>query len=368
MPGSKKTPLYEKHLQLKGKMIEFGDWLLPVEYGGMLEEVLHTRKKASLFDVSHMGEILVEGLNGEDFLQKILTNDLGRLQDNRVMYSPVCYPDGGTVDDMLVYRYNREKFLLVVNGSNTENDYEWLSASLETGVTIRDLSAEFALLALQGPDSLSILQQLTHISLGELKFYRFIPSVMLAGVDCMISRTGYTGEDGFEILCPAAQAVSLWDELFIGRDNNLQLRPAGLGARDILRLEAGLPLYGHELTKEITPLEAGLEKFVSFSKNIEFYGREALVRQQKAGLEKLLMGLVLLERGILREGYVVKKGEEEIGWVSSGSFCPTLGKSCALAFLPPAKVNEGDTLKVVIRQREYTVQVVTRPFYRRGYA
>jgi aminomethyltransferase len=214
LPETKKTPLYGKHLQLKGKMIDFGGWLLPVEYGGMLEEVLHTRKKASLFDVSHMGEILVEGSHAEAFLQRVLTNDLGRLQDNRVMYSPVCYPDGGTVDDILVYRYNREKYLLVVNASNTEKDYNWLSARLDPGVAIKNLSAEFALLALQGPDSLSILQKLTPVLLSELKYYHFLPRVMLAGAECMVSRTGYTGEDGFEIYCAAAQAAVVWDELF----------------------------------------------------------------------------------------------------------------------------------------------------------
>ncbi len=367
MHEPKKTPLYQKHLQLKGKMIDFGGWLLPVEYGGMLEEVLHTRKKASLFDVSHMGEIMVEGSRAEDFLQKVLTNDPGRLKDNRVMYSPVCYPDGGTVDDILVYRYHGEKYLLVVNASNTEKDYNWLSNRLDPGVNLRNLSAEFALLALQGPDSLSVLQQLTHVLFSELKYYHFIPSVMLAGADCMVSRTGYTGEDGFEIYCPASQAAAVWDELFTAAGgNNLELKPAGLGARDILRLEAALPLYGHELTKEITPLEAGLAKFVSFTKEADFIGREALARQQKAGLKKHLMGLVLLERGILREGYIVKKGVEEVGRVSSGSFCPTLGKSCALAFLPPQKVKEDDALKVVIRQREYAAQVVKKPFYRRG--
>ncbi|MEW5920370.1 MAG: glycine cleavage system aminomethyltransferase GcvT [Bacillota bacterium] len=366
MPGLKKTPLYERHLQMKGKIIDFGGWLLPVEYGGIIEEVLHTRNKASLFDASHMGEILVEGPRAEDFLQKILTNDLGRLQDNGVMYSPACYPDGGTVDDILVYRYNRQRYLLVVNAANTEKDYNWFCAWLNPDVTIKNLSAAFALLALQGPDSPAILQQLTHVSLAGLKYYHFMPRVILAGAECMISRTGYTGEDGFEIFCPAQQAASLWDELFAAGNNNLELRPAGLGARDILRLEAALPLYGHELTREITPLEAGLARFVCFAKNTAFYGRETLARQHEEGLQQRLMGLVMLERGIPRAGYIVKKGEEEIGRVSSGSFCPSVGKSCALAFMHPQKVGEGDTVGVLIRQREYAARIVKIPFYRRG--
>lgn len=360
------TPLYEQHRQLRGKMIDFGGWLLPVQYGGMLEEVLHTRKKASLFDVSHMGEFLVEGLAAEAYLQQVLTNDLTKLKDNGVMYSPVCYPDGGTVDDILVYRYHKSKYLLVVNASNTEKDFNWFSEHLVPGVTIKNLSDEYALLALQGPDSLSIVQKVTHASVGELKYYHFIPDVLLDDVECIISRTGYTGEDGFEIFCPASDAPAVWDELFAAAvSHELELKPAGLGARDILRLEAALPLYGHELTQDITPLESGLKKFVSLTKEVDFIGREALAGQLQTGLQKHLMGLVLLERGILREGYLVKKGGDEVGRISSGSFCPTLGKSCALAFLATAKVQEGDVLTVIIRQREYTAQAVRIPFYRR---
>lgn len=370
MPEMKKTPLYDQHLALKGKLIDFGGWFLPVSYRGIIEEVLQTRNKASVFDASHMGEFFVEGRQAEDFLQHVLTNDLSRLKDNGIIYSPLCYPHGGTVDDILVYRYTREKFLLVVNASNTPKDYNWLQERLPAAVTLRDCSDEFALLAVQGPSSLEILHRVTKdVPLSGLKYYTFLPRVKIAGIDCLLSRTGYTGEDGFEILCPAHKAAALWEALLtVGQSESLSLLPAGLGARDVLRLEAALPLYGHELTREITPLEAGLGKFVALKKKTAFIGQEALLKQKEEGLKRCLAGLIMLDRGIPREGYTVKMGQAEIGWISSGTFSPTLQSSLGLAFLDMAKAVRGAEVKVLIRHKECRAQVVQIPFYKRGEA
>ena len=361
-----KTPLYEKHLALKGDLVEYGGWLMPVQYEGIVAEVHATRRQAALFDTSHMGEFLVEGAGATDFLQKVLTNDVSTLKDGKILYSPLCYPQGGTVDDILVYRYSAEKYLLVVNAANTAKDYAWLSEKVEPGVTLRDLSAETALIAIQGPHSLAVLEALTGAPLEQLRYYHFIPEVDLAGVKCMLSRTGYTGEDGFEIYCAPDKAAETWDKLIeTGEARNLGLAPAGLGARDVLRLEVSLPLYGNELSEKITPLEAGLFRFVSFKKG-SFIGREALLKQKEEGLSRQLSGLALQDRGVLRKGYPVMEGESEIGVVSSGTYSPTLNSSIGMAFLKPGPAVPGNTVEVMIRQKPRRAQIVKTPFYRRG--
>lgn len=365
MTELQKTPLYEKHLALKGDLVEYGGWLMPVQYEGIITEVRQTRRKGGLFDTSHMGEFLVEGPGAADFLQEALTNDISTLYDGRIIYSPVCYPHGGTVDDILIYRCGPEKFLLVVNAANAAKDYAWFSKKVKPGVSLSDLSAETALVAVQGPNSLAALLALTQAPLEQLRYYHFISEVDLAGIKCLVSRTGYTGEDGFEIFCDPGKAEQLWDDLQeAGQVRDLGLTPAGLGARDVLRLEASLPLYGHELGESITPLEAGLNRFVSFKKG-EFTGREALLRQKEEGLPRKLGGLILLERGILREGYPVFDGETEIGVVSSGTYSPTLQKSIGMAFLSPGKTAPGGVVEVIIRDKAHRAQIVKTPFYRR---
>ncbi len=366
MANPKKTPLYNKHVELGAKIVDFNGWLLPVQYEGIIAEVHSTREKAGLFDVSHMGEILVEGQKAEEFLQKIMTNDVSRLKDNKAMYSPICYPHGGVVDDILVYRYNEEKYLLVVNAGNISKDYEWLQDNVDKGVSLKNISDEIAQLALQGPNSQNIVQELTKIPLDSIKYYGFMPQTKIAGINCILSRTGYTGEDGFELYCPAGNAPALWDALFKASENiKSGLVPVGLGARDVLRLEAALPLYGHELKEDITPLEARLGKFVSLNNEIDFIGKDALLKQKEEGIIRKVMGIEMLERGIPREGYIIKKGEKEIGWVSSGSLSPTLDKYLGMAFLKVDKIKEGDEVLVVIRKREYRARVVKIPFYRR---
>ena len=365
MSEATKTPFYQKHLDMKGKMVDFSGWMLPIQFEGIIAEVLHTRKAAGLFDVSHMGEFMVQGKDALAFLQHLLTNDIARLQDNRVMYSPVCYPHGGTVDDILVYRYNSENYLLVVNASNTEKDFNWFSEHVRGDVALENRSAETAQIALQGPNSLAILTVLTNVPLQGLRYYHFLPRVMVAGIDCLVSRTGYTGEDGFELYCDHAVAPGLWDALWeAGQHYNLA--PVGLGARDILRLEACLPLYGHELSAELTPLEAGLGRFVSLTKESGFIGRESLLKQNEEGLKRKLVGIEMLERGIPREGYPLWSGKAEVGVISSGTYSPTLDKSVAMAFLDSPYAEVGNEVSVTIRTKEYRAKVVKKPFYRRG--
>ncbi len=361
----KKTPFYDKHLALNGKVIDYNGWLLPVQFPqGLVEEVHDTRNRATIFDVSHMGEVSVEGKEAEAYLQKILTNDISKLKDNAIIYSPVCYPDGGVVDDILVYRINSENYFLVVNAANTDKDYEWFKDNCFGDVRLQNLSSDYAQIALQGPNSEEILQELTDLSLAEMKFYRFQVNVSLAGVNSIVSRTGYTGEDGFEVYCKNAGALALWDAVWEAGWKK-ELRPAGLGARDVLRLEASLPLYGHELSKDINPLQAGLNRFVALDKAVPFIGQEALQKQKQEGFSRKLFGLEMLERGVPREDYPVKAGEEEIGWISSGSYSPTLDKFIAMAFLDPEVAQQGEEVNVLIRKRTYRAKITKMPFYRR---
>ncbi len=365
MSQAQKTPFYDKHVELKGKIVDFSGWLLPVQFEGIIAEVKKTRQQAGLFDVSHMGEVMVRGTDALAYLQYVLTNDIAALKDNRVMYSPVCYPDGGVVDDILVYRYDSQNYLLVVNAGNTGRDFDWFQENRRGDVTLENISARTAQLALQGPNSVAILKAVTEAPVEELKYYHFLPHAEVAGIDCIISRTGYTGEDGFEVYCARGDALAVWDAIWeAGRPHSLA--PIGLGARDILRLEACLPLYGHELSEKLSPLEAGLDRFVSFAKETAFIGREPLLKKKEAGLKKKLAGIEMLDRGIPREGYTIKSGDREVGWVSSGTYSPTLDKNVAMVFLDPAAAVAGEEVQVVIRTREYRAKVVKIPFYRRG--
>jgi len=365
MDEPKKTPFYDKHVALNGKIIDYHGWLLPVQFPrGLVEEVHDTRKRATIFDVSHMGEVTVEGKEAEAYLQKILTNDISKLKDGAIIYSPVCYPDGGVVDDILVYRINSEKYFLVVNAANADKDYKWFEENVFGDVRLQNRSADYAQIALQGPDSKEILQELTAADLDGMKFYRFQPDVSVAGVNSIVSRTGYTGEDGFEVYCKNDGASALWDAVWEAGQKK-DLRPAGLGSRDVLRLEASLPLYGHELSKDLTPLQAGLDRFVALDKTVPFNGQEALQKQKQEGINRKLFGLEMLERGVPREGYPVKADQEEIGWVSSGSYSPTLDKFIAMAFLDPEVARQSEEVHVLIRTRSYRAKITKMPFYRR---
>ncbi len=358
----KKTPLYESHVALGGKIIDFGGWALPVQYSSILNEHHKVRTEAGLFDVSHMGEILVEGKNADEYIQSMITNDISKMVQDRVVYSPMCYEDGGTVDDLLIYMLGEDRYLLVVNASNTEKDFEWLKDNCHIkGLMIEDLSQDYGLLAIQGPSSQKILQKLTSISLEEIRFFRFMQDVDVGGVKSLISRTGYTGEDGFELYTPAHRVVELWNKI-LDAGSQEGLAPAGLGARDTLRFEAALPLYGQELSPEITPLEAGLGRFVKLNKG-DFIGRDALKKQVEDGLNRQLVGFEMVERGIPRTGYKVKAGDVEIGFVTSGGFAPTLKKNLGLAMVDIHHSGLNHEILIEMRGKDIRARTIDRPFY-----
>ena len=360
----KKTPLYETHVRQGAKMVEFGGWLMPVQYSGILAEHRAVREQAGLFDVSHMGEVMITGPEATAYLQRLVTNDVTRIADNQAQYTAMCYPDGGTVDDLLIYRYGPEEYLLVINAANIDKDYAWMQEhTAGFAVQTENISAETAEIALQGPLARTILEPLASVSLAELGYYRFLPEVSVAGKPVMLSRTGYTGEDGFEIYCRPEDAADIWESLMTA-GQPYGLLAAGLGCRDTLRLEACLPLYGHELSETISPLEGGIGKFVSFDKG-DFIGRAALLAQKEQGLKRKVAGIVLTERGIARAGYPVLSEDRNIGTVTSGSFAPTLEQNVGLALLEAGFAAVGQKLAVEIRGKQVAAEVVTRPFHKR---
>ncbi|CAB3391084.1 glycine cleavage system aminomethyltransferase GcvT [Kyrpidia spormannii] len=358
----KRTPIYPAHEAMGAKIIEFGGWDMPVQYAGILEEHRGVRTRAGLFDVSHMGEFEISGPESTPFLQRMVTGNVAALSPGRAMYTMMCLPSGGTVDDLLVYRLDADRYMLVVNAANTAKDLAWLQEHRLPGVEIADRTEETALLALQGPEAVAVLRAAKGDGESLKPFRAEVGSV--AGVQGLISRTGYTGEDGFELYVPADRGLELWDRLLeIG--GPMGLIPAGLGARDTLRLEAALPLYGHELTEEITPLEAGLEAFVKWDAG-DFIGRDALLSQLERGVTRRLVGLVMVDRGIPRSGYAVKFGGREIGWVTSGSFGPTVQRNIGLAMVEEEFASPGQALDVVVRGRSLAATVVEKPFYKRA--
>jgi aminomethyltransferase len=361
----KKTPLYQEHIKLGGNMVDFGGWQLPVQYSSIIEEHEKVRTSAGLFDVSHMGEILVKGEGAEDFLQRMLTNKVAFSTDSQVLYSPMCYPDGGVVDDLLVYKLGYEEYLLVVNASNTDKDYEWLDEHNVTGLQVENVSEKYAQLALQGPKAESILQRLTTTSLKDIKFFHYTSNVDIKGIKVLISRTGYTGEDGFELYLEPSKVVDLWNILLDeGKEDGLA--PAGLGARDTLRFEAALSLYGHEISSEISPLEAGLKIFVKMDKG-DFIGKKALEEQIEKGVKRKLVGFEMIGRGIPRNGYEVQVDEETVGYVTSGSFAPTLKKNLGLALISSECAKVGDNINIIIRNRSVEAKIIKTPFYSKKY-
>lgn len=360
----KKTPLYEAHVKVGAKLIDFGGWEMPVQYAGILEEHRAVRTKAGLFDVSHMGEIEVRGPQTLDMVNRLITNDASKLVDGQILYSPMCYETGGTVDDLLVYRHNQEYFLLVVNASNCAKDLAWIAQlAKDFEVTVENISDQTAQLAFQGPLAEKILQQISEIELSSIQYYWFTHG-RVAGIECLISRTGYTGEDGFELYFDPSFAMELWDNILAaGKADGAE--PIGLGARDTLRFEACLPLYGHELSENISPLEAGLGIFVKLDKD-EFLGKEALVRQRAAGLERKTIGFELIERGIARSHYPLAVNGEEVGIVTSGSFAPTLEKNLGLGLIKVHEAQVDQEIGVMIRGKVVKARIIKKPFYKRN--
>ncbi|WLR43908.1 glycine cleavage system aminomethyltransferase GcvT [Bacillus carboniphilus] len=361
MAQLKRTPLFSVCKESGGKMIDFGGWELPVQFSSIKEEHRAVREKVGLFDVSHMGEFEVKGEGSLLFLQKVMTNDMSKLKDGKALYTAMCYEDGGTVDDLLVYRKSKTDYLLVVNAANIEQDLQWLNEHREENVEITNVSNHMAQLALQGPLANEVLQSFTDTNLSTIKFFHFFENICLNGIDALVSRTGYTGEDGFEIYCAAEDAPALWKDLL----QNEHVVPCGLGARDTLRFEANLALYGQELSKIISPIEAGIGFAVKVDKSIAFIGQEVLKKQKKEGPPRKLVGIEMVGKGIPRHGYSVWVDNHLAGEVTSGTQSPTLGKNVGLAILEKEFTDLGQELEVEIRKKRVKAVVVKTPFYKR---
>jgi len=355
-----RTPLFEEHHRLGAQMTTFGGWAMPLQYSSIREEHQAVRQTAGLFDLSHMGEIAIDGPNAEALVQRLLTNDVKSLSPGRARYSLLCTERAGIIDDLLVYSLERG-YLMVVNAARQDRDYEWMREHAIAAAHVRNVGPETALIGVQGPQAIALVQRLADRELQGLKYYTFVDG-QVAGVPCRISRTGYTGEDGFELFCRPKDAPRLWRTL-LDEGRSQELRPAGLGARDTLRLEAGMRLYGNDMDEDTNPLEAGLGWTVKFDK--DFIGREALLQARERGLSRMTIGLRMLDRSIPRHGYPVLHGGRRVGVVSSGNVSFTLGYSVAMAFVPPDLAQPGTRLAVEVRGMAAPAEVVELPFYKR---
>jgi glycine cleavage system T protein (aminomethyltransferase) len=362
--GMRKTPLNAVHRASGAKMVPFGGWDMPVEYSGLISEHMAVRKAAGLFDVSHMGEFEVEGPGALAFLQRVTANNVAKLVDGQAQYSAFPMPNGAPVDDVIVYRRAADRYLLVVNAGNIEKDFRWLQEQGPQDVTLRNRSDAYALIALQGPRAQEILQPLTTLDLGALKYYHFA-DVEVDSHPVTVSRTGYTGEDGFEIFVPPAQVEALWKRL-LEAGGEKGLVPAGLGARDTLRLEARMCLYGQDMDETTSLIEAGLGWIVSLDEaKGDFPGRAVLAEQKKNGPPRKLVGFEVTGRGIARHGYPVLVHDERVGEVTSGTYAPFLQKNIGLCYVPATRAAVGTELAIDIRERKVLARVVPTPFYKR---
>ena len=360
---AKTTPLNRAHRKAGARMVSFSGWDMPVQYTGVIEEHLAVRSRAGLFDVSHMGEVDVIGREALEFLQHVTSNDVSRLAPGRIQYSALTTAEGTFVDDLLVYKRGEDDYLLVINAGNTPKDVDWLRYHAKGyDLRLEDVSDRWCQLALQGPRSQEILQPLTDASLLAMKYYGFVQD-KVSGVPCIVSRTGYTGEDGFEIYGPAEAAETLWYAV-MGAGAPHGLVPAGLGARDTLRLEAKMALYGNDIDETTTVLEADLGWILKLEKG-DFLGRDALLRQKAEGLTRMLVGFETEGRAVARHGHKAMSGGSEVGAVTSGSFAPFLKKNIGLAYLLLASTQPGSRFEIDIRGRLEPAVVVSTPFYKR---
>ncbi|MFH2028050.1 MAG: glycine cleavage system aminomethyltransferase GcvT [Nanoarchaeota archaeon] len=359
----KRTQLYEEHVKLGAKIVPFAGWEMPVFYSSVIDEHLTTRSNAGLFDISHMGEFFIEGKSALNFLQRMITNDLSKLEDGKAFYTSMCLENGGIIDDLFIYRFNHSKFMMVVNAVNIEKDFNWLMdhKSFFDDVTIINKSNEAAKLDLQGPKSQEILQKLVDFDLNTLKRFYFVES-HVNSVPAIISRTGYTGEDGFEIYFNSAESVKQWNKLLeVGKE--FGLKPIGLGARDTLRIEACYSLYGHELTEHVNPLETGVGFVVKFDKG-EFVGRDVLLRRKELGLKHKIVAFEMIDKSVPRQDYKILKDGVEIGYVTSGTMSPTFKKGIGMAYLRISEAGEGNEININIREKLYRAKVIKRPIYK----
>jgi aminomethyltransferase len=358
------TPLTETHRDLGARLIEFGGWLMPVQYGSIIDEHRTVRERVGLFDLSHMGELYVEGPEAGSALNAALVSEPAALAIGRAQYSMICAPDGGVIDDLIVYRLAEGRFLVVANASNAGVVSDALAERLDGfRAVLDDRSLATGLLAVQGPRSVDVLTPLTDVDLAGLRYYAASEGTV-AGIPALVARTGYTGEDGFEVFVDTGRTQALWDALLEavrGADGG----PIGLGARDTLRLEAGMPLYGNELDRKTNPYEAGLGRVVKLGKEGDFVGRAALEKVARDGPARRLVGLVVEGRGIARHGHTVWSGDRRTGVVTSGTQSPTLGVPIAMAYVAPSDAEPGTVVDVEIRDARVPARVVALPFYRR---
>ena len=357
-----KTPLYEAHVKAGGKIVPFAGYLLPVQYEGVIKEHMAVRTQAGLFDVSHMGEILCDGKDALANLNQILTNDFTNMVDGQARYAVMCNENGGCVDDLIVYKKCDDHYFIVVNASNKDKDFNWMKDHQFGDAVFTDVSSEYAQIALQGPNAMSILRKLAKEEHIPQKYYHAVFEGVVADIPCIVSKTGYTGEDGVELYLAADKAEAMWDALLeAGKEDGLV--PCGLGARDTLRMEAGMPLYGHEMDDEITPLETGLKFAVKMNKE-DFIGKAALVEKGDPTIKRV--GLKVVGRGIVREHQDVLADGVKVGHSTSGTHCPFLGMPVAMALVDAKYAEIGTHLTVEVRGRKVEVEVIPLPFYKRS--
>ncbi|MEW6430487.1 MAG: glycine cleavage system aminomethyltransferase GcvT [Myxococcota bacterium] len=358
---ARQTPLYEAHKKLGGRMVDFAGWDMPVQYAGLIPEHEAVRTAAGMFDVSHMGEIEFRGKGALEEANRLITNDLSRCADGQAVYAGLLNERGGFVDDVVAYRFNPEHIFICVNASNTQKDFDWMAANAKTVKPV-NRSADYAQIAIQGPKAAGIVQRLTSTKLSDVGTYRFTQG-QVANVECIISRTGYTGEDGFELYCPPKDAARLWFAL-LEEGKGDGCIPCGLGARDSLRTEMKFALYGNDIDDGHTPLEAGLGWIVKLDK-ADFIGKSALEAQRKAGVTRKLVGFELTEPGIPRAHYPILKDGQKVGEVTSGTMGPSVKKAIGIGYVPAALSAEGATFHVEIRGRPVAARVVKTPFYKK---
>lgn len=359
LTDNRKTPLYEAHLNLGARMVSFAGWMMPVQYESIIKEHEAVRSNAGVFDISHMGEFLLEGKDVIEFLQYIMINDLSLLEPSKGQYSCMCYENGTVIDDLVYYEENPERFRMIVNAGNIEKDFKWLKDNIgKKDVKITNLSEERTRLAFQGPKADELLQPLVDVDLSKINRFYFA-HCSIKGKPIFLARTGYTGERGFEISFENAYADKIWEDLI-----DTGAMPAGLGARDSLRLEACYSLYGHEISDSITPIEAGLSWLVKPKEGIKYIGKEILLKQKSEGTERVLVGLNLIDKGIIREKYKIFKDGNEIGLVTSGGYSPTLKKTIGLGLVKNQYKEVGTRIEIEIRNKLLKGEITTTPFYR----
>lgn len=356
----KKTPLNQTHKDLGARLVPFAGWEMPVQYTGVIDEHTTVRTKVGLFDVSHMGEIFVAGEKALDAVQMLTTNDASKMADGQVQYTLLCYPDGGVVDDVTLYKFNEQRFLFCVNASNAQKDFDWIKANIGGIANVKDASESYAQFAIQGHFSQDVLQNICNIDLSSIGYYHFKVG-LVDGIGAIISRTGYTGEDGFEIYISPEYAVNIWNKI-LDHGGSYGIKPIGLGARDTLRLEMGYPLYGNELSKDITPIEAGLEKFVALQKN-DFLGKKVLESQAKTGIKKKLIGFEMIEPGIARSHNKINNHGRQVGEVTSGTMSPSIGIPIGMGYVETQFAAIGTEIGIEIRNRLAKARIVKKRFY-----